>query len=369
MAFEPKKFSDIYEDMRDRMEDVLTDFEVGSVARTMFESFAYELGTLYQSMNLVYLSGFVDTAEGQHLDRVVSVLGIQRGLPDYAAGTVTFTRDRSNFDITIPIGTLVATEEREDVPKKVYATIDHLVFPQNVSTIDAVVQAVERGDKLDTDAQTIVVMPRPLVGMKSVTNFERVKLSGRRLETDEELRRRAKNALLSSGKADKSAIENAVLALPGILSVAVVEHFDQKRYGMIDVIIDSPDFERVKPSVIAAIDKVRAAGIYVKVKPSDELEVGGTIFITPIQLPLSKEAEAALSQQVQQEFSNFLRRLHLGQPLLLTKVIQKLLSIDDVGDVLLKLSVKGQPLTHRTEAATTERFILGADFKVVINSI
>ena len=118
MAFEPKKFSELYEAMRSRTA-VLTDFEVGSVARTMFESFAYELGLLYQKMNLVYLSAFVDSAEGSHLDQVVATLGIQRSLPDFAVGEVVFLRDKGNTDITIPAGTLVATEDTPELPKKV----------------------------------------------------------------------------------------------------------------------------------------------------------------------------------------------------------------------------------------------------------
>ncbi|MGV2388059.1 MAG UNVERIFIED_CONTAM: hypothetical protein LVR29_06220 [Microcystis novacekii LVE1205-3] len=63
MTFEPKKFNQVFEDMRQRT--VLTDFEVGSVARTVYESFAYEIALLYEKMRLVYLSAYVDTAEGQ----------------------------------------------------------------------------------------------------------------------------------------------------------------------------------------------------------------------------------------------------------------------------------------------------------------
>ena len=68
----------------------LTNFEEGSVVRSLFESFAVELATLYEQMDLVYQAGFVDTAQGAHLDRVVAVLGIKRNEPDFASGVVTF---------------------------------------------------------------------------------------------------------------------------------------------------------------------------------------------------------------------------------------------------------------------------------------
>ena len=58
MAFEPKKFNELYEDMRVKTPPALTDFEVGSVTRTMYESFAYELGVLYHK-NRNYETGIL----------------------------------------------------------------------------------------------------------------------------------------------------------------------------------------------------------------------------------------------------------------------------------------------------------------------
>src|SRR4051794_27354352 len=169
MAFEPKKFNDLYESMRSRT-TILTDLEVGSVTRTMYESFAYELGLLYQKMNLVYLSAFVDSAEGTNLDQVVAVLGIQRSLPQFAVGEVAFERDKGNADINIPLGTLVATVDTPEQPKKVYQTIEAAVLAKDQSEITVKVQAVNRGEDQDSDLGSIVVMPRPIPGIKSVNN-------------------------------------------------------------------------------------------------------------------------------------------------------------------------------------------------------
>ena len=74
-------------------------------------------------------------------------------------------------------------------------------------------------------------MPRPVVGVKFVNNTEPIKVIGRRRETDGDLRRRAKNALLSSGKANIAAIENGLLALSGVLDVKVIEDFATNKYG------------------------------------------------------------------------------------------------------------------------------------------
>lgn len=204
---------------------LLTDFEVGSVTRTIYESFSYELALLYEKMNLVYLSAYVDTAQGFQLDQVVAILGVKRGLPDFSVGTVVFERDAGSEEIAIPLGTLIATEDSEENPKKVYQTIEQKVLAQNQTTVEVKVQAVERGEEQDTDAETVVVMPRPIPGIKSVINPQDIKLVGKRRETDEELRERSKTVLISSGKANILAVENAVLSLPGVLDVKVQESF------------------------------------------------------------------------------------------------------------------------------------------------
>jgi uncharacterized phage protein gp47/JayE len=347
MAFEPKKYNDIYESMRLQMKGVLSDFEIGSVTRTMFESFAYELGTLYQTMNAVYLSGFVDTAEGMHLDNVIAVLGIQRGLPDYAVGEVTFIRDRSNFDIVIPIGTLVATENRiekgastneatdadkpKEVQRKLYKTIEPAELLKNDTSINVKVQALERGDGMDSEKDMIVVMPRPIVGIKSVKNENPVKLLGRQLETDDELRRRAKNVLLSSGKGDAAAIEKAVLALPEVLSVAVLDRLKQPtpEYGVVDVIVDTPDLEKIRVAVETAVNEVRAAGIYAEIKAVTLIELAGTIVVKPELIVLSADLKA----DVLNVLETFLRSLRMGQPLSLTKILKILGTIEGIEDI------------------------------------
>lgn len=224
MSFTPRKYKDIFDEMR-AMSQVVTDFEVGSVARTMYESFAYELALLYEKMQLVYLSAYVDTAQGNQLDQVVAVLGIRRSQPDFAEGVVSFQRDGAGQEILIPIGTLVATEESSTGEKKVYQTIKEATLGATRTRVDVQVRGVERGEELETAASTVVVMPRPVPGVKFVTNPAPIRLVGKRRETDEELRERAKNALISSGKATSLSIENALLSLSGVRDARVKENF------------------------------------------------------------------------------------------------------------------------------------------------
>lgn len=225
--FEPKKFNDIFEAMRANTlaSGALSDFEVGSVTRTLYESFAWEMAALYEKMNLVYLSAFVDTAQGGQLDQVVAILGIKRGEPEFAHGEVVFERDKTDDALTVPVGTLVSTEDSPENPKKVFQTTENVTFGKGQATVEAPVQALIAGEKQDAAIETITVMPRPLPGVKGVTNRNAILLLGEKQETDDELRRRAKNTLLASGKATTIAIENALLALPGVTDVQLREDF------------------------------------------------------------------------------------------------------------------------------------------------
>jgi len=226
MVFEQKNFTQIFEAMRDRTVSTVSDFQTGSVVRTLYESFAYEMAILYEQMQRVYLSAYVDTAAEVDLDKVVAILGIKRGEPDYATGIVTFDRDLGlDENITIPIGTLVTTEDKEESPKKAYKTIEAQIIPPTETSIKVRVQAIQPGETEVTKAGTVKIMPQPIPGVKTVDNPEAIVFTGKLRETDEQLRERAKKALIAASNANTTSIENALLSLPGVREVKVRENF------------------------------------------------------------------------------------------------------------------------------------------------
>lgn len=339
MAFEPKKFDQIVEAMVQQTRQrtsAISDFEVGSVARTLYESFAYEIALLYEQMHLVYLSGFVATAEEPQLDMVVAILGIKRGSPDFAEGVVTFNRDSGiDEEIEIPIGTVVSTKDTEKSPKKSYKTIEVKIIEKDKTSIEVKVQAIERGEGSAVSAGAIEVMPQPVPGVKSVTNQEAIRFTGKRAETDEELRQRTKSALLSSGKASIISIENALLSLPGVKEVKVKERFEEKNYGLVDVFIDGIDFNANQQFWQSQIERVRAAGVFVRLQSAVSVGVHGEfrIEIDP-SLKLSSLVERrSFEENVQQAIATYITELRMGQPLLFAKLIRRVLSLPGVNDL------------------------------------
>ena len=71
----------------------ISDVNPGSVVRTTIEAISREIEYLYLQMEQAYLSGFLDTATGNALDLVVSIIGIKRKPPEPSSGFVTFGRN------------------------------------------------------------------------------------------------------------------------------------------------------------------------------------------------------------------------------------------------------------------------------------
>ena len=341
MTFEPKKFEEIYTNMVQKSQEkvpTLTDFQVGSVIRTMYESFAYEIGILYEQLNQVYLSAFIDSAEGSQLEMLVALLGIQRGLPDFAEGTVTFQRDLGTDIIEIPVGTLVTTEDSEKSPKKAYTTIESQIFPANSKTLDVKIQAVEPGEEQVTKEETINIMPLPIPGIKSVINKTPIQFTGKKTETDEELRQRAKIALISSGKASNIALENALLSQPSVREVKLIERFNDpdKKYGLVDIFVDGVDFsnETKVQSLKSQIDKVRASGVFVRLQSAILVPIDAVfkIEINP-GIKISEMERKTIEKSVEESIINYISQTKMGQPLLFSQLTRQILSVTNIYNI------------------------------------
>ena len=362
MPFDKKDFYQIYDslvqDTQTRLPE-LTDFSQGSVVRSLYETFTYELALLYEQLDLVYQGGFVDTATGLDLDRVVSVLNIERNAPDFAVGQVTFSRDEgSDRDAFIPLGTLISTEELPKQPdsKKVYRTRKEVHIPAGKTSVTVEVIALQAGPEWTTPAETLIVMLRPVPGIRNVINADKTQFLGHDRETDEELRERAKRALLASGQSTEVAIEDALLALPGIRNVRIKEGDP----GAVRVYVDGLNEHNLE-AVREKLDAVRAAGIYALLQPASifGLEIDLTF---ECQTGLSGEERSLLESKVQGVLEDNIAGIGMGEPLVYAKIVRSLLETEGVEDVIhLKLRqfresdrARGSLLLKRNSATASE---------------
>ncbi|MEO1447807.1 MAG: hypothetical protein AAFV46_16540, partial [Cyanobacteria bacterium J06635_11] len=305
-----------------------------------------------------------------------------------------------------------------------------------------------------------------LPGIKAITNEQPVRFVGKQRETDEELRDRAKTALIAASGANTTAIEHALLSMPGVTEVRVVENFhyargqveierhDHRRraavtlpkgtelrltqptanrerrfttlasvtlvgdvvkqqveviaqtrgmagqllateieaetpqwqqvvvaadadsspdssteeaaaipnieldiksleplvlkdFGVIDVFVDGVDFkdEALLAQLHQEIDRVRAAGIYVLLKPAQSVFVDATFQLELVPgKRVSAEARLALETSLQESIIDYLNQQKMGQPLLRSQLTKQLLEPALANDV-----IKAELVSYRHE--------------------
>lgn len=240
----------------------LSDINVGSVTRTLSEAIGREIATVYQQVNLAYLSGFIDTAEGKSLDLVVSILGIVRKTSEFATGLVTFFRDSAvKGVIAIPQGLPLSTTKGEVF----FETTQPRILQAGQGRIDAPVRAAEafRGEAGIVPSGAITEMVQPLAGISRITNLDAT-IRAAEDETDEELRLRARAVLRSLGKATLAALDRVIREGRG----TPVELWDpnspperRTEPGNVAILVQAEP-ERF-PSLRAAVEETRAAGVVV----------------------------------------------------------------------------------------------------------
>ncbi len=310
----------------------LTDINVGSVTRTLSEAVSREIATVYNQINLAYLSGFIDTAEGRSLELVVAILGLTRKTKDFAVGLATFFRDSASVgNITIPEGTLLATA-KGDVT---FQTTQPRTLQQGQVRIDAPFRASEafKGDKGKVAAGAISQMMQPIAGIARVTNFDATFL-GADDETDPELRLRAKAALRSLGKATLAALQRVIFEGRGSLTEvwdpdSPPDH--RSELGTVVLLVEAEP-ERFA-SLNGAVQETRAAGVqativsrYVFFKPR--------IFAT-IAPGLTAAGKLKVADEMIAALQAYVDGLGSADPAEGSKLLEAVQGVDDVSDATI----------------------------------
>jgi uncharacterized phage protein gp47/JayE len=242
---------------RQNSQSPLTDINIGSVNRTLSEAIGREIATVYQEINLAYLSAFIDTATGKSLDLVVSILNVVRKTKDFSVGNVTFFRTQgTEGNISLPQGLALST------PKGItFQTIEPRTLLRGESRADVPVRADIAGDKGIVAAGSITEISQSIEGISRITNFDPTTRAAND-ESDTDLRLRAKAALRGLGKATIAALAQVVFDDRSKLD----EIYDPNNLngkasppGTVALLVET-DPGRF-PALQAAVDQTRAAGV------------------------------------------------------------------------------------------------------------
>lgn len=314
----------------------LTDIYTGSVVRTLAESVALEIASLYAQLDVVYQSGFIDTATGTSLDNVVALLGVERIRGRNPVGEVEFTRSSSSRGaISIPSGTRVISEDGSVE----YRTTSSVTLAPGQNVIRVPVRDQEVNDRVDAD--TLTVLPVPIAGITSVTNPSPTAIAAQD-ETDAELRTRAKEVLHGSERATLGALSNAVRR-QGL--TADIEELEGQP-GHVKI---TPHAESIEPEqmqrLLKAIEEVRPAGVEVTVPKELAVpkKVSLEMRITTVSGLLEQDIRAA-HETVREKISDYFDRLPARSAGSINRIVGLVLGASEIEDVrILSATWDGTP--------------------------
>ena len=255
----------------------VNDLNVGSVVRTVLEAVSREMALLYTQLNAVYESAFLETATAESLDRVVALLGYRRFRAGRPAGSVIFRRrPGSSGSITIPAGTPI-TDAADTIR---YETVETRTMLAGESVAEVRVRGAAESTP-PIDAGQLSVIQRAIAGLDTVTN-ERPTSRVNEEETDEELRARARDALLAANKGTLESIRFGLLQLPEVRDVSLDE-FPNGVPGELRVnvvLADGNGSSTLPPEVLERIEELRPAGIRIVSGAADSVNITARVALT-----------------------------------------------------------------------------------------
>ena len=211
--------------------DELEPYE-GSINRALFRAFARAVAeNQEQDLEELYDSVFVTSAEGEELTELARQYGVRRQPAVAATGVVEWSRSSTGEELTVPSGTVVATEGPDPIE---FATTEAVSFGSTESTVRANINALTPGTVGNVGADRITVIPSPPTGVSGVTNPQPTGDSsftltdgstqqtlGQDREDDASLRERVLEGSSLGGAATVRAVRDKIRALDGTPSLTI----------------------------------------------------------------------------------------------------------------------------------------------------
>lgn len=324
----------------------LTDLQVGSVVRTVLETIGVELALTYQQLEQVYKSAFVETAEGDSLDKVVTLVGVQRLPNGRPTAKLRFSRRSGTAGaVTIPTSTPVTDDKGNR-----YLTVAEATMEPEESTREITATA-ESGSTPEVGKNALRFLEAAVAGISEVTNPE----PSKRLtepETDDALRTRARGALRSTMRGTVDAIRFGLLAVHGVKDVSITE-FPNKRPGEIKVDIAYSDpSDAVKAVALERLRQLRPAGIVVIPGEAAKLTATVRIELTLAGSSLSSADLQSLKDGVTERVDQALKQVAPGGTVRGAQLVSAALSDTRIVDATVALTANGAPFKAQLPEGT-----------------
>lgn len=291
----------------------ITNFFVGGVLRSILESIAIEIESLYYQMT----KGFREAAENS----TYNSFGFPKLIPNSATGNVKITfKTALTAPLVIPVGYRLST-----IPvggQTVYFDVtSDVLCPIGTTEVTAYVKCTQSGLIGNVPANTIRVALSRITQIQDITN-ENAFIDGRAQESDEERKKRFSNYITTLSRGTVDAIQYGCLLVPEVAGAAIDDQIGVVKAYVHNANGDLP--ESVRDSVRTSLINYRAAGIEVLVLPVLKRNVDLTITLS-IATGFDKTLYSSL---VHAEVVKFLNGYTVGKSLVKAELIRFIMTID-----------------------------------------
>lgn len=347
MTEQPRTQQEIYRSIRDRLTSSiagLTNFTERSFNYIFTQAYSDQLRELELQALASRLSGYIDYADGNldendlqelgvdnvvedpaeinqymsddNLDALVEELGVSRRGGDFATGEAEFTTQAGRT--VIPEGTIVTTELDGSGESLQFETTESITVPDGVTVSQEVtVQALESGEEYNLPEGSIIRVQSPPVGVTGVINTNQTS-GGTDIETNDELRARAKQAVPSSSLGGTETGIRAFIRqnVDGVEEGdIIIDESLETTPPFVDVIVDGG----INTDVTDAIESSRPTGIQHNLVRPETITIGvETDF-------LGSNIDTTV---VSGEISDYLGELNIGENYFRNELIRTILNAD-----------------------------------------
>ncbi len=379
-GFRPKPFSVILEELKllakqEFGEDI--DLSENSRLLRFLEIVAKREDELWQKMEDVYYSAFIDFASGESLDAIAALVGYKRLPAMKATGSVVFSRSTpASSDILIPAGTRVATADGSVV----FKTTQPATLTAGNTSVSAPIEAIVAGASGNVAANTITKIIDPISGIESVNNPEPTS-GGRDVESDAAFRLRIKTTIQSLGKGTLDAIVAKVRSVEGVKSVRIEENDTMNDYtgqgglppksfrvfvwGGDDSAVAQAIFD-AKPVGIQPYGSVSATAYDLDGNPH-------TVYFerpTPVEIYVSAQVTTdgtdVTVQEIKDAIKAYFDTLSLGDDVIYNKVVAAVMSVKGVIDASVAIGTTYPPEQTSNIAIADNKIAVTDDSKITV---
>lgn len=312
----------------------------GSKMRALVEAVSKKMGRMWQQFDLNMVQAFLDGAEGQFLNFMGDMMGVER-LGESSASissndqNVRFYVDSGTFgdinggsSISIPSGTIISTESDSEGVR--YKVSFNTVLSATDSETYISVQSLRTGTNVNVGTGELIY--HNFINYTDAANNtlkvlnEVEVIAGQDVEVDTNYRYRIANQVLAAEAANPIAIRLAILTVPGVADIVQLPF--NRGVGTYDVLVKSTT-PSISDSLIStiqnAVNGVAAQGVDVSVKGPRELGIAmvGTLYL---RNKITTQEETTLLDNVVSNVTDYINNLDIGEEFIVNEVVERVLA-------------------------------------------